>query len=206
MHVLEQSNRSVPFHSGGDDPLNDYRKSTLRKETEDVWLPDLIEHGAKLEDMVKFDVELCPTDRSEGYGSLEGVYAAPLTLWQYGKYKEIIPLNEEDWWWLVTPWACPWLRSPNTYYANNAWYVGTDGSYSDGYCSNSYGLRPALKLNSELLVSVEGDEEEEQTDGECDNYTVDLSRVDTASLLKEIERRVIATTCDTGREECEARE
>lgn len=205
--LLEQSNRSVPFHSGGDDPLNDYRKSTLRKETEDVWLPDLIEHGAKLEDMVKFDVELCPTDRSEGYGSLEGVYAAPLTLWQYGKYKEIIPLNEEDWWWLATPWACPWLRSPDTHYSSNAWGVNSGGgsNYTDD-CSNSYGIRPALKLNSELLVSVEGDEEDEQTDGECDNYTVDLSRVDTVSLLKEIERRVIATTCDTGREECEARE
>lgn len=205
--LLEQSNRSVPFHSGGDDPLNDYRKSTLRKETEDVWLPDLIEHGAKLEDMVKFDVELCPTDRSEGYGSLEGVYAAPLTLWQYGKYKEIIPLNEEDWWWLATPWACPWLRSPYTGYSDYAWLVNSDGnSDSTSNCSNAYGIRPALKLNSELLVSVEGDEEDEQTDGECDNYTVDLSRVDTVSLLKEIERRVIATTCDTGREECEARE
>lgn len=205
--LLEQSNRSVPFHSGGDDPLNDYRKSTLRKETEDVWLPDLIEHGAKLEDMVKFDVELCPTDRSEGYGSLEGVYAAPLTLWQYGKYKEIIPLNEEDWWWLATPWACPWLRSPYTGYSNGAWFVYSNGHSSSTYnCSHTYGIRPALKLNSELLVSVEGDEEDEQTDGECDNYTVDLSRVDTVSLLKEIERRVIATTCDTGREECEARE
>ena len=63
-----------------------------------------------------------------------------------------------------------------------------------------------MKLTSELLVSVEEDEKEEQADGECDNYTVDLSRVDTASLLKEIERRVIATTCDNGREECEARE
>lgn len=205
--LLEQSNRSVPFHSGGDDPLNDYRKSTLRKETEDVWLPDLIEHGAKLEDMVKFDVELCPTDRSEGYGSLEGVYAAPLTLWQYGKYKEIIPLNEEDWWWLATPWACPWLRSPRTGSSGDAWHVYSNGdSYNTSSCSLTYGIRPALKLNSELLVSVEGDEEDEQTDGECDNYTVDLSRVDTVSLLKEIERRVIATTCDTGREECEARE
>lgn len=203
--LLEQSNRSVPFHSSGDDPLNDYQKSTLRKETEDVWLLDLIEHGAKLEDMVKFDVELCPTDRSKGYGTLEGVYAAPLTLWQYGKYKEIIPLNEEGWW-LVTPWACPWLRSPDAVSTDYAWYVNSAGGYYDRNCSFSYGLRPALKLNSELLVSVEGDEEEEQADGECDNYTVNLSRVDTASLLKEIERRVVSTTCDTGRGECEARE
>lgn len=204
--LLERSNRSVPFHSGGDDPLNNYRKSTLRKETEDVWLPDLIKHGAKLEDMVKFDVELCPTDRSEGYGTLEGVYAAPLTLWQYGKYKEIIPLDEEDWW-LVTPWACPWLRSPNDYGSTRAWLVDSNGfsDYANG-CAGHVGIRPALKLNSELLVSVEGAEEEEQTDGECDNYTVDLSRVDTASLLKEIERRGIVTACDTGHRKCGARE
>lgn len=204
--LLEQSSKSVPFNSRSDGPLNDYQKSTLREEIEDVWLLDLIEHGARLEDMVKFDVELYPTDRSEGYGTLEGVYAAPLTLWQYGKYKELIPLNENDWWWLVTPWACRWLRSPRTGVANLAWLVVTGGSYSYSNCSDSYGLRPALKLNSELLVSVEGDEEEERVDGECDNYTVDLSRVNTASLLKEIERRVIATTCDNGREECEARE
>ena len=205
--LLEQSSRSVPFNSGSDGPLNNYQKSTLREEIENVWLLYLIEHGARLEDMVKFDVELCPTDRSEGYGILEGVYAAPLTLWQYGKYKDIIPLNEDDWWWLVTPWACPWLRSPNTSNSSSAWYVHSNGNSNGAdHCSNSYGIRPALKLTSELLVSVEEDEEEEQADGECDNYTVDLSRVDTASLLKEIERRVIATTCDNGREECEARE
>ena len=204
--LLEQSSRSVPFNSGSDGPLNNYQKSTLREEIENVWLLYLIEHGARLEDMVKFDVELCPTDRSEGYGILEGVYAAPLTLWQYGKYKDIIPLNEDDWWWLVTPWACPSLRSPLTYYSGDAWYANSYGSYDYDGCSYSYGVRPALKLTSELLVSVEEDEEEEQADGECDNYTVDLSRVDTASLLKEIERRIIATTCDNGREECEARE
>lgn len=201
--ILAQSRISVPFHNSDDAPMNNYEKSSLRRTIEGPWLDELLADGGSRDDMVPFDVDLRPTDQSEGYGTLENVLAAPLTLWQYGKYKDIIPLNEDDWWWLVTPWACPSLRSPHTHYANHAWYVDSDGGYGSNYCSVSYGVRPALKLNSELLVSVEGDEEEERADGECDNYTVDLSRVDTESLLKEIERRLVATTCDARQGDCE---
>lgn len=201
--ILAQSRISVPFHNSDDAPMNNYAKSSLRRTIEGPWLDELLADGGSRDDMVPFDVDLRPTDQSEGYGTLENVLAAPLTLWQYGKYKDIIPLNEDDWWWLVTPWACPWLRSPYTLYANYAWSVLSNGYAGDYYCTSTYGVRPALKLNSELLVSVEGDEEEERADGECDNYTVDLSRVNTASLLKEIERRLAATTCDARRGSCE---
>ena len=189
--LLAQSKKSVPFHTGSDDPRNDYRKASLRGEIEEVWLPELIANGAKYSDMIPFDVDLRPTDQSEGYGVLEGVYAAPLTLWQYGKYKDVIPFNEDDWWWLVTPWACRWLRSPNTNYTDNAWYVSSDGGCNDYYCSSTYGIRPALKLNSELFVSVDGDDEDENGEcGECDNYHVDLSRIDTLTLVREVEQRL----------------
>lgn len=202
--ILAQSRISVPFHNSDDAPMNNYEKSSLRRTIEGPWLDELLADGGSRDDMVPFDVDLRPTDQSEGYGTLENVLAAPLTLWQYGKYKDIIPLNEDDWWWLVTPWACPSLRSPYTSGgAHSAWYVYSNGDYYYNYCSYSYGVRPALKLNSELLVSVEGDEEEERADGECDNYTVDLSRVDTESLLKEIERRLVATTCDARQGDCE---
>lgn len=203
--ILAQSRISVPFHNSDDAPMNNYAKSSLRRTIEGPWLDELLADGGSQDDMVPFDVDLRPTDQSEGYGTLVNVLAAPLTLWQYGKYKDIIPLNEDDWWWLVTPWACPWLRYPNTNGAGGAWLVGSGGYASFNYCSSSSGVRPALKLNSELLVSVEGDEDEERPDGECDNYTVDLSRVDTASLLKEIERRLVATTCDAKQGDCEAR-
>lgn len=188
--LLAQSGRSVPFHNGDDDPRNDYRKASLRKEIEELWLPKLIANGAKSSDMIQFDVDLRPTDQSEGYGLLEGVYAAPLTLWQYGKYKDFIPLNEDDAWWLVTPWATLWLRSPYTSSASNAWYVSTNGNYYDWSAASSCGVRPALKLNSELLVSVDGSEEEDCDCNECDNYTVDLSRVETLALVREVEKRL----------------
>lgn len=194
--LLAQSNISVPFHSLDDVPRNNYAKSSLRWTIEGPWLDELLAGGGSRDDLVPFDVDLRPTDQSEGYGALENILAAPLTLWQYGKYKDIIPLNEEDWWWLVTPWACPWPRSPYTSNTTFAWRVSTSGSCNSNGCSNACAVRPALKLNFELLVSIEGDDEEERADGECDNYTVDLSRVDTAALLKENERRVAGKTCD----------
>lgn len=44
-----------------------------------------------------------------------------------------------------------WLRSPYTGYTNYAWLVGSNGSYDSGVCSNSYGIRPALVLDSAAL-------------------------------------------------------
>ena len=174
-----------PFQAKDIDTPNDYTKSTLKDRIEG-FVQKLIENGAKSEDFVPFEVDLRPTDLSAGYGTIT-VQAAPLTLWQYGKFKDIIPLLD-DWWWLVTPLWTRWLRSPNTRSTSGAWYVCTNGSCSNYYCSNSGGIRPALKLNSDLLVSVEGDEDEDC--GECDNYTVDLSRVSNEDLFREVERRL----------------
>lgn len=53
----------------------------------------------------------------------------------------------------ATDW---WLRSPycgNFYYAL---YVSSNGDWYSSYCSNSYGVRPALILPSTLLVSDDG--------------------------------------------------
>ena len=49
-----------------------------------------------------------------------------------------------------------WLRSPNCYYFHDALYVGSYGAWNNNYCSNSYGIRPALILPSTLLVSDDG--------------------------------------------------
>ena len=49
-----------------------------------------------------------------------------------------------------------WLRSPGTYDIDSVWGVGTDGSSSYSWCSNSYGVRPAFILPSTLVVSDDG--------------------------------------------------
>lgn len=49
-----------------------------------------------------------------------------------------------------------WLRSPNCSSFNYALGVYSNGDWDGHYCSNSYGIRPALILPSTLLVSDDG--------------------------------------------------
>lgn len=49
-----------------------------------------------------------------------------------------------------------WLRSPYTDNYGSVWYVRTDGSDSNYWCGNSYGVRPAFVLPSSLVVSDDG--------------------------------------------------
>lgn len=49
-----------------------------------------------------------------------------------------------------------WLRSPSTYSTDGVWSVSSDGDYNYWYCSNIYGVRPALVLDSSLSVSDDG--------------------------------------------------
>jgi hypothetical protein len=49
-----------------------------------------------------------------------------------------------------------WLRSPGCGGFSGALYVNSNGDWSGGSCSSSYGIRPALILPSTLLVSDDG--------------------------------------------------
>ena len=174
--LLAQSKHDAAFYDGDEKPYNDYRKSKLRAEIEVRFMNKLIENGAKREDMVAYDLDLSETDGSDGYGVLQNVLAAPLTLWDYGKYKGVIPNNEDGAWWLATPLWAP--RSPNTDNSNNVWNVNSDGDYSNNWYNNTDGVRPAIVLNSSLLVSYEGEEEE-----------IDLEKVPNELFMEEVERR-----------------
>lgn len=188
--LLAQSKESCPFNDDTNvEERNNYNLSTLKKRI-DEWVGNLPRNSWEAAAIQEFEVDLNCTDRSGGYGTTT-VRAAPLTLWQYGKFKEVLPLNEDNYFWLVTPWACRWLRSPYTYGTNYVWVVySSGGGY---YASSSYGIRPALLLNSDLLVSLDDEVEKEPCD-EGDTCTcgktVDLSGVCTKDLMAEIYRRL----------------
>lgn len=174
--LLAQSKHDAAFYDGDEKPYNDYRKSKLRAEIEVRFMNKLIENGAKREDMVAYDLDLSETDGSDGYGVLQNVLAAPLTLWDYGKYKAAIPNNENGAWWLATPFWAP--RSPDTHNSYRVWHVDSDGDYNGYWFSSTSGVRPAIVLNSSLLVSYEGEEEE-----------IDLKKVPNELFMEEVERR-----------------
>lgn len=191
--LLAQSKESCPFNDKDDaENRNDYTRSTL-KERIDKWVEALPRTSEEAAAILPFEVDLSCTDRSKSYGTIT-VKAAPMTLWQYGQFKELIPLNEDDWYWLVTPWACRWLRSPNTSNAYYVWIVYSSGVCGSYYASGSFGIRPALLLNSDLLVSLD-DEVEDDCCGECDccggNGLPSLDGISTATLLEEIQRRAM---------------
>lgn len=191
--LLAQSKESCPFNDKDDaENRNDYTRSTL-KERIDKWVEALPRTSEEAAAILPFEVDLSCTDRSKSYGTIT-VKAAPLTLWQYGQFKELIPLNEDDWYWLVTPWACRWLRSPVTVNTDYVWFVRTVGGCNSISASNSYGIRPALLLNSDLLVSLD-DEVEDDCCGECDccggKGLPSLDGISTATLLEEIQRRAM---------------
>ena len=191
--LLAQSKESCPFSDKDDaENRNDYTRSTL-KERIDKWAEALPRTSEEAAAILPFEVDLSCTDRSKSYGTIT-VKAAPLTLWQYGQFKELIPLNEDDWYWLVTPWACRWLRSPRTDYANRVWIVYSSGDCVGDDAASSRGIRPALLLNSDLLVSLD-DEVEDDCCGECDccggKGLPSLDGISTATLLEEIQRRAM---------------
>lgn len=195
--LLAQSKESCPFNDKDNvENRNDYTCSTL-KERIDKWVEALPRTSAEAAAILPFEVDLSCTDRSNGYGTIT-VKAAPLTLWQYGQFKELIPLNEDDWYWLVTPWACRWLRSPRTYGTSSVWFVRSGGDCSHyGGASSSRGIRPALLLNSDLLVSLD-DEVEDDCCGECDCCGGKGLPASMASARRRCWRRSSAERCRAG--------
>lgn len=97
--------------------------------------------------------------------------AAPLTLDEAREYADVIP-NAEQWCWLATGWS-----GPSKSDGDLALCVDSNGDWYGSRCSNSYGIRPALKIPSDLLLDSAD--------------KPDLSEVPTDTLLEEIRRRVV---------------
>lgn len=148
---------------------NNYAESDLKKAV-DKWLEDMGKRGLDNAKLIPREIDLTTLDGSGCYGKLS-VKAAPLTLDEAREYADIIP-NAERWCWLATGWSGP-SKSDGDY----ALCVSSNGDWGNYYCSNSCGIRPALKIPSDLLLDSAD--------------KPDLSEVPTDTLLEEIRRRVV---------------
>ena len=159
--------KNAPFDTGG---VNDLRTASITGHLVEYFL-GLCKQGASDDTIPMNVIDLKATDGSREYGTF-GMRAGLLTLEQYGKYQDIIPLAD-DWWCLATPWRTPnpgGLRSPYTDGTYGVWLVFSNGGCGGYGAAGAYGIRPALYFTSDLLVSIEDEGEEDATDSETALY------------------------------------
>lgn len=147
---------------------NDYEMSELRDAIGE-WLKVMEARGFDSTHVVSRKINLTTLDGHKGYGEI-WTNAAPLTLDEAREYAYIIP-NAEQWCWLATGWS-----GPSKSDGDLALCVNSVGDWVVRYCSESYGIRPALKAPSILFEDSEAG--------------LDLSKVATDDLLREIRKRI----------------
>ena len=159
--------KNAPFDTGG---VNDLRTASITGHLVEYFL-GLCKQGASDDTIPMNVIDLKATDGSREYGTF-GMRAGLLTLEQYGKYQDIIPLAD-DWWCLATPWRTPnpgGLRSPNANHTVNVWLVNSNGGCGGYGAALTCGIRPALYFTSDLLVSIEDEGEEDAAADETALY------------------------------------
>ena len=137
-----------------EDGNNDWKGASLREQLNGSFLEELIEKCPELADaIVPTYRDLTADDGLKDYGScLDKV--TMLTADEYRATRDLHPAPEH-WRWLITPDGTP--ASSGTSYVR---CVISDGSLTYGYASvGHWGVRPALTLKSDLLVSVPGTED-----------------------------------------------
>lgn len=147
---------------------NNYAKSALAKHLNSTFLEALTENH--VDEVLLRKVDLTAVNGSTEYGSVV-CRVAPLTLDEYRRLRDIIPLPE-SWEWFATPWSTPAVNEDDTWVAG----LGTNGNVSGSYYNNSDGSRPAFLIPSDYAVEV--DEENP------------LEQFSLNDLLAEINRRV----------------
>lgn len=154
------------------DDHNNFNGSLVQKEIE-RWLRD--KHKPIFDAVVERPIDLTAMDGMTDYGCPLTV-GRILTIDEYRKHRRFIPLTDKPYW-LATGWTT--ASSPNSS-ASYAYYIDTDGTvnYSNVY-HPYFAARPALYLQSQILVSVDTDEEEKK----LEDYTE-------LELLGELQRRV----------------
>ena len=141
------------FDNGG---CNDWRVSSLRKYLHEDYLPELLESFPELKyGAVTFLRDLTADDGLKDYGTCVDTVSL-LTAEEYKANRDIYMDPPGTWRWLITPDSTP--SGGGAAFARNVVSVGTL-SYSDAYIGSG-GVRPVLYLKSDLLVSVEGVDED----------------------------------------------
>lgn len=169
-----------PFTYNRQDPEpnpNDFRSSTLKDDLNDDFLEALDAAGViRAHQIVDASWGLSDHDGTNRYGYVTckvAMLPEPLVR----KYYDAGLLEIDDWEWTITPYAG---------YAYNVRIVGSDGGLDWNIAYNgSYGVRPALFVDSEICLSLEPDEVDLSDSAMLRDFT-------SKQLVEEVLRRIAA--------------
>ena len=132
---------------------NNFAVASSKEYLNGAYLDNLLEDVNGPNAFLTTELDLTTDDGLKDYGTCT-VTIFLLTVDQYRRNRDVIP-NADDWWWLSTAFS-----TKSNGYESLARFVGTDGALNWYYADNGYGgLRPACYLDSDLLISMDGDEQ-----------------------------------------------
>lgn len=149
---------------------NNFDGSTLESRM-NAWLRD---HSTLFKNTVAKPVDLTTLDGMRDYGAPD-LLIHPLTVMEYQKFRPYVPLATRAWW-----TATGWTTASSPYSGTgDAYGVRTDGTLGNYRVRVPYfAPRPALYLQSKILVSIETEEQEKS-----------LKDYPSVELLDELRRR-----------------
>lgn len=142
--------KHIPFeHKDAERKDHDNFVGSYLQKHVDIWLHQGHPNISKA--VVERPINLLSMCGETVYGT-PCVFGRVLTLDEYRRYRKYIPLAS-DWYWLATSYS-PY-SSNNGGYACGVYADGSVGGGSSGVCGGGGCARPALYLESSILVSVE---------------------------------------------------
>lgn len=143
----------IPNKPFDENNCNNFATSSSKEWMNGPYLDNLIDAVKGPNAFLQTELDLTADDGLKDYGTCT-VTIFSLTVDQYRRNRDVIP-NADDWWWLSTAYS-----TASNGYEHSARCVDSDGSLN---WYNAYygliGLRPACYLDSDLLISMDGDEQ-----------------------------------------------
>lgn len=143
----------IPNKPFDENNCNNFATSSSKEWMNGPYLDNLIDAVKGPHAFLQTELDLTADDGLKDYGTCT-VTIFSLTVDQYRRNRDVIP-NADDWWWLSTAYS-----TAANGYEHSARCVDFDGTLDWGRAFyGSYGLRPACYLDSDLPISIDGDED-----------------------------------------------
>lgn len=128
-----------------DSETNNWESSSLREYLNNDFYKKIVNEIGK-ENILPFERDLLSLDGQTEYGDCTD-YVSLLSVDDYRQYRKLIP-NNEQWWWLFTPWS-----TPCNGYEIQVSVVSPSGCFNCRNCYHDYGVRPLCIFSPNLFES-----------------------------------------------------